>query len=145
MRKISLSPSGIFYPKIPGEIVVNMPLYIEKSGKKRHLNLNNYRNWHYQVSNYLKQQYKAIVNNEMQAYKLIRLKKIRLTFTLYKGDKRKVDRANVLSIHEKFFCDAIVELGFIQDDNDSFIESTHYYSGDIDKLNPRVEIRIELI
>lgn len=70
---------------------------------------------------------------------------IRLTFVLRKKDKRKIDRANVLSIHEKFFCDALVELGCIPDDNDNYIESTHYYSGEIDKEYPRVDIIIEEI
>lgn len=120
-----------------------MPLYIVKAGKKRYINLNNYRNWHYQVSNQLKIAYKNIVNQEMQQFRLLKLNKIALTFILYKGDKRKVDRANVLSIHEKFFCDALVDLGYLPDDNDNYIQSTHYYSGDLDRLNPRVDVIIE--
>jgi len=64
---------------------------------------------------------------------------------MFRGDNRRVDRANVLSIHEKFFCDALTKHGFIPDDNDKHIKSTHYYSGGIDKLNPRVEIEITIV
>jgi len=36
-------------------IKIIMPLYIEKkNGKKIHLNLNNYRNWHHHTSNNIK-------------------------------------------------------------------------------------------
>ena len=49
----------------------------------------------------------------------------------------------MLSIHEKFFCDAMTEYGCIADDNDDYIKSTKYLSGGIDKENPRVEIIIE--
>lgn len=121
------------------EIIINSPLYIIKSGKKRHLNLNNYRNWHYQLSNNLKIAYLKII-----APQLLNtwLDTIKIDFTFYKPTKRKYDRSNVLSIHEKFFCDAMVKLGCIKDDNDDFIESTHYYDGGIDRENPRVEIKI---
>lgn len=139
-------------------ISISMPLYIsvgvrrknriamlDKDGKKIpknfHFNLNNYRNWHYQVSNNLKIAYKDIAEERLV---LVCVEPpIRLHFILWKKDKRKVDRANVLSIHEKFFCDALVELNYIPDDNDDYITSSHYYTGGIDKINPRVEIWIE--
>jgi len=73
------------------------------------------------------------------------LKSIKLTLTYYKGSKRRTDRANILSIHEKFLCDALVECGLISDDNDNIIKSTTYLSGNIDKENPRVECVIESI
>jgi Holliday junction resolvase RusA-like endonuclease len=43
---------------------------------------------------------------------------------------------------EKFFLDALVELGCIEDDNDNFIKETKYNGDKIDKQNPRVEVRI---
>jgi hypothetical protein len=69
-------------------------------------------------------------------------KKIDISFKLVRGDKRRVDRSNILSIHEKFFCDAIVDLGIIPDDNDKHINKTLYESGEICKIKPRVEITI---
>lgn len=127
------------------EIVISLPLYLllskKEGGKKYYINLNQYRNWHFQVSNNLKRKYSQIVSSLLPP-NLSFKNKIELTFTLWKRDKRRQDRANPLSIHEKFFCDALVSTGAIPDDNDTFITSTHYYTGGIDRENPRVEIRI---
>lgn len=122
-----------------------MPLYIDLErktmpAKRYYINLNNYRNWQYHVSNKLKIKYKDIVRPALYG---ITFKYITLDFLLHRGDKRRVDRSNILSIHEKFLCDAIVECGCIKDDNDNFLHSTHYYTGNIDKKNPRVDIQIK--
>ena len=109
-------------------------------GKKYHINLNQYRNWHYIVSNNLKQKYKEVIAEQLQGKKFT--KPVRLIFTMHRGDKRKVDRSNVLCIHEKFFCDALVEAGCMPDDNDNFIQETIYRTGTIDNINPRIEIEV---
>ncbi len=121
---------------------------LDKNGlkvpKMYYLNLNNYRNWHYQVSNNLKRKYKEIVERKFEDIDFLsRIDPVELTFIMYRKDKRKVDRSNVLSVHEKFFCDALVELGYIKDDADKYISSSHYYSGGIEKENPRVDIIIK--
>lgn len=130
------------------DIKISMPLYVDIPYKRKqvkpkryYFNLNNYRNWHVNVKNNIKKQYSEIARK-----KLVNIKPktpVILTFILWKKDKRKGDRSNVLSIHEKFFCDALVECGCIIDDNDTYIESSHYYTGGIDKENPRVEIIIQ--
>ena len=122
-----------------------MPLGISmgvKKSKMYYFNLNNYRNWHYQVSNELKKRYKDIASNKLEEHD-ISFENVELTFIMYRKDKRKIDRANVLSVHEKFFCDSLVELGYITDDNDNHITSSHYYTGGVDKDNPRVDITIQ--
>ena len=48
------------------------------------------------------------------------------------------------SRHEKFFCDSLVDLGKLPDDNDDYILESHYYTGSVDVVDPRVEIFIEL-
>lgn len=122
-------------------LVFVVPLFVQPAKKKYHINLNQYRNWHYQVSNMVKKEYLNQVKNQIENIKFN--SKISLIFTLYKGSARKMDRANILSIHEKFFCDALVHCGCIEDDNDDYITSTHYYSGGIDKDNPRVQIEVQ--
>jgi len=127
------------------EVVVISPLHITMGVKKiknYHLNLNQYRNWHYQVNNNLKVAYKQIITPQLEG---LSFSKIKLSFVYFKPSKRRVDRANVLCIHEKFFCDALVEAGCLVDDNDDYLESTHYYTGGIDTKNPRVEIKITRI
>jgi len=128
-------------------IKIISPLFLQLSkgakGKKYYLNLNNYRNWHYIVSNNLKKAYKELMKSELGDLDITG--RIEIKFLLIRGDSRKVDRANVLSVHEKFFCDALVELGCIEDDNDKFIVRTIYESGEIDRGNGRVEIFISSV
>lgn len=127
------------------EVIISMPLYVQLSkkekAKKYHINLNVYNQWHYIAKNNIKVKYKEIASPKLEG--LVFDKKIELTFTLWKATKRKVDRANPLSIHEKFFCDALTELGCIPDDNDDHVYATHYYTGGLDRENPRVDITIK--
>ena len=109
-----------------------------KADKRVALNLNVYRNLHYLVNNQVKQVYNELMAPQLEG--IVFDKPIKITFTLYKRDKRRVDRANILSIVEKFFCDAMVKSGCIVDDNDDYILETHYKTGGIDKNNPRVDI-----
>lgn len=131
------------------QMKINLPLFIDiprKTMKPRrmYINLNNYRNWNYIVNNQVKKIYKEkvydAIPDEYRNFKYIT--KVRMTFRLFPGSKRKIDRSNVLSITEKFFCDALVEIGMLRDDNDNYIESTFYDSGYMDKNNPRVEVTI---
>ncbi len=121
---------------------ISMPLFVVmgiKKPKRVYFNLNNYRNWHYQVSNNAKVAYGKIMAPKVE---LLTFSRIKLDFVLHRGDRRHVDRSNILCIHEKFFCDGLTECGCITDDNDKFLESSHYYTGEIDKENPRVDIII---
>jgi hypothetical protein len=124
---------------------INLPLavYLTRKtmpDKKMIINLNNYRNWSYIVSNQVKKAYCQAVEPLVRG--LILEPRLSLVFTYYKGSKRISDRSNVLCVHEKFFLDALVELGCIEDDNDSFIKSTHFDGDKIDIKNPRVEVLI---
>ena len=126
------------------EVTVCMPLFLHLSdrpkAKKYIINLNYYKTWHYLAMNNVKKKYKEIATPLLEGVRFN--KKVELTFTLWMGTRRRVDRANPLCIHEKFFCDVLTESGCIPDDNDDYIEATHYYTGGVDKENPRVEIRI---
>ena len=68
---------------------------------------------------------------------------VEVTYVLYPGSRRLLDKSNVLCLHEKFFMDALVEMGRLPDDNFLFDYHTHYKMGKIDKDNPRVEIFIK--
>lgn len=124
-------------------IKIIMPLYIKKkNGKRMHINLNNYRNWHHYTSNNIKKQYQAIALRKIPKKKC---KSAEITYTLYRGDNRRVDLSNVLSIHDKFFCDALTKSGFIPDDDCKHIKKIVYLHGGVDKDNPRVEIQIKSV
>lgn len=126
-------------------IKIDLPLFITlprktKADKKMIINLNNYRNWHYITSNQTKEAYKEQIRPMLDGVKFDR--QIKLHFIYFKPSARRSDRSNVLSIQEKFFCDALVECGCIPDDNDDIIIETRYSGGSIDRENPRVEVYI---
>lgn len=112
-----------------------------KPPKKLILNLNNYRNWQFYESNAAKVAYTEAMEGQLKGKSFRPPILLRLTY--WKGTARVSDRSNVLCIHEKFICDALVAYGCIQDDNDNFIRGTVYQTGGIDRKNPRVEIMIE--
>jgi hypothetical protein len=117
------------------------PLVIIKSnGKSWSINLNHYRNTYYRTLNNLKISYKEEMT--LQIKKLPLLTKIKIIYTLYPATRRLCDVANVCSITDKFFCDSLVELEIIKDDNYLYIPEVNYVFGNVDKLNPRVEILI---
>lgn len=71
--------------------------------------------------------------------------RIEIHYTLYPKTKRLCDVANVLSVVDKFFCDALSEFGKIEDDNYLFIPKVSYSFGQVDKENPRADILIKEI
>ena len=80
-----------------------------------------------------------------QILKLPKMDKIRLTYILFPQTKRRTDIGNVLSIHDKFFCDALVEFKRLPDDDYRYIDEVMYKFGRVDKENPRVEVWIEVM
>ena len=127
-------------------ICIELPLSVipavnKSNGKKYILNLNNYCNWHYHVKNNVKKTYQSEIANKLQGIKFY--DPVSLVFVLHMGSARRVDRANVLCIHEKYFCDAMTEQGCMPDDNDKYILSTTYKTGAISKDNPCVRVYID--
>lgn len=125
--------------KIISPLFVDLPRKTMKD-KRVYLNLNVYRNLNRFTNGDAKKIYCEDMEKQLKGLKL--KTPIVLTFTLYRKDKRKGDRANPLSICEKFFCDALTHWECIPNDTDEFILSTHYYTGEIDKTNSRCEITI---
>jgi Holliday junction resolvase RusA-like endonuclease len=107
------------------------------------LNLNEYRNAHFQQLNDMKKRFKGIMASQIE--ELPQLGRIQIEYTLYPKTKRLCDVANVLSVLDKFFCDALSELGKIEDDNYLYVPKVSYEIGEVDKNNPRAEILIKEI
>ncbi|MDT8282525.1 MAG: hypothetical protein RQ982_06880 [Gammaproteobacteria bacterium] len=121
-------------------VIINSPLEVKASRQNFILNLNRYRNTHHQILHRAKINYKSIIEKQIRSLKV--MDKIELTFVLFPKTKRLTDLSNVLSIHDKFFCDALVELGKLPDDNYQHITNIKYMFGEVDRINPRVEIYI---
>jgi hypothetical protein len=120
-------------------ITIPVPIYVKVSKKNTFsINLNEYRNAHFHVLNKAK-----VVFAEMIAPVLAsipRMNTTKLHFKLFFGSNRDVDTANVCSIVEKFFCDAMVSHGILEDDNRRFLIGSTSDFGGIDTKNPRVEV-----
>jgi len=123
--------------------MINSPIYLiqprkTKKDKKYALNINTYRNLNFIVNNILKKQYKELMRDQLE-WKVFNTP-IHIEYTLYWAYKS--DLMNVVSIVDKFFCDALTEYKCIKDDNIDYIT---WYSMKVwgkDRLDPRVEILI---
>lgn len=108
--------------------------------KKLYLNLNVYRNTHQMTLNTAKRIYCEQVKPQMEGVKL--RTPISIRFRYYKPTRRESDKANVLAIVEKFFCDALEHWGCIPRDNDEIIFRQSYLETVYDKNKGRVEIEV---
>jgi hypothetical protein len=119
-------------------IKLSLPLFItNRSNKRKWLTLNNYRNWHYQVSNDIKRRFKSEVFDKLDFKG-----KVKIEYFYFAPDKRTRDLMNVISVIDKFFQDAMVDRGCIEsDDLSTVVEVNSCYMG-IDKLDPRLDVMI---
>jgi len=104
--------------------------------------MNNYRNWHYQESNSIKKTFKWDIMS-MLDFKFSG--KIGIRYFYYAPDKRKRDLMNVISVIDKFFQDAMVENGCIENDDLSTVTQISAVYMGIDRNNPRLDVSITKI
>jgi len=119
---------------------LSLPLFIaNRSNKRRWLTMNNYRNWHYQVSNDIKRKFKSNISDKLD----FRFDgKIRIEYFYFAPDNRTRDLMNVISVVDKFFQDAMVENDcIVSDDLSTVVEVNSCYMG-VDKQNPRLDVMI---
>lgn len=126
-------------------VKIDIPLRIKVSSKKDFiLNLNNYRNTHFQILNKAKKNYKDLIINKLTGLNIKdKFNRVEIEYILYPKSHRLTDLDNVISIIQKFFQDAIVEMGLIEDDNYKFIVKNIQRFGKVDKVFPRVEVVIK--
>jgi len=91
----------------------------------------------------MKIKYKEVMAEQVLA--LPKMDKVIIDYILYPKTKHLCDLDNILSVHSKFIQDSLVELDRLPDDNYLHILESRFRFGEIDKLNPRVEIIIKEI
>ena len=91
--------------------VFALPCYLYLGNKKLSLNLNWYRNAHYQTLNKTKRLYEPISGDVFNAGK------IRVNYTLVWNNNRRTDFMNWIAIADKYFLDWLVGMGCIPDDD----------------------------
>lgn len=122
---------------------ISVPLAVALNKKETNwftLNLNAYRNANFHTLNNAKIAFKDRVSPLFK--NIPKLNGCTLEFTLFPGSNIKCDVSNICSIVEKFFNDAFVECGKLDDDNYTFVPTSRYNFGGVDKINPRVEVTI---
>lgn len=123
--------------------IIESPLFIPLSKNKKFiLNLNNYRNMYFRTLNNSKIAYKKTMEEQILDQIPVPMDKIAIQYKVFKGDRRRFDVGNITSIHQKYFEDAIVELGRISDDRHENIPLSFESFGGISTDRPRVEITI---
>lgn len=126
---------------------ITMPVVFKiwvKKPKNISISLNRYRNAHHFTSNNIKKRYKDLVKTKLAPYWKIKLVlPISLVFKYYNGTHRRSDLEWFCAIQNKFFQDALVELGYIEDDNYDFITDIRYIYWWYDKWKAKVEIEIK--
>lgn len=122
-------------------MIYNSPLKVLATKLKGWiLNLNQYRNTHFRTLNTVKINYKLAMESQIATGP--KYNKIACIYTVYPKDRRSFDLGNVCCIHQKFFEDALVELGKLPDDNYNYIPLVIYQFGKVDPLKPRVEVEV---
>lgn len=106
---------------------IEFPACVQVQKRKYALNLNIYRNTHYYLLNQMKKNFSSLVQEQLKD--IPKLKKVFLKYIVHPKTKRLFDVANVCSIADKFFCDALVRAGIIEDDNCTIVEYVSYTAG----------------
>jgi hypothetical protein len=94
-----------------------IPSRVQVGNKVFALNLNGYRNAHFQTLNNAKKNFKILLYNTYPEILLIRAQSVIVQYKITPHNKRLFDTQNIISVVDKFFLDALVEAGTIPDDN----------------------------
>lgn len=120
---------------------IELPIRVLISKKKFFLiNLNMYRNAHFQTLNKAKKVFAEQVSPLLKG--IPHMSGCTMEFVLYPGSHRLCDVSNICSVVDKFFCDTLVTCGHLPDDNYNYLTDIRYKFGRVDKMNPRVEVTI---
>lgn len=86
--------------------------------------------------------FRAYVKESYPELLKLKFKEVELQYTIYFGNKRRRDLMNVGAVVDKFLCDALQELGVIDDDNYEVISKVVFIA-EKDIGNERIEVEIK--
>ena len=128
--------------KIISPLFITLPRKTVKD-KRIALNMNTYRNLHHRISNDAKKAYSEALREQLEGLSI--QTPVEVTYKVYKGSKRRLDKMNVISVVSKFLLDSITDYGCWEDDNDDYVKKETIMPTELDRENPRVEIIIKEI
>jgi hypothetical protein len=121
--------------------IITLPWKVPLSKNKDFpVNLNYYRNACFQELNKAKINFKELVSPLLGS--VLCMESCSLHYVIFPSSKRECDISNVCSIADKFFSDTLVSSGKITDDNFKVIPNISFSYGQVDPLNPRIEVTI---
>ncbi len=97
--------------------------------ERKILSLNVYRNLNHWAKNKAKRNYAQIVCLELRPFRSVKFDTPVITYTLFSKTKRRRDLSNFCSIIDKFFCDALVDMNMIEDDDCTHLQEINYRFG----------------
>ena len=115
-----------------------------KKDRKVSISLNWFRHAHHRDYTKAKNLYCEIMAEQIKQFDPIK-GKLKIHYEFYAARNDSPDLDNFVGAAKKFFQDALVKNGLIEDDNVNFItKNSESYSG-IDKENPRIEAFITVL
>jgi hypothetical protein len=138
------------------EFHLKLPMRIRTSTKKvTPFNLNVYRNLHFRSLTALKHKFQDHAKDLISTAKIPPLGRIRLHYQVFVKTKRKLDIANVCSIVDKFFCDALQQAKIIREDDYDHLDfvsfgfgglaAEEYVRVTITEIEPRKDIPMRIL
>jgi len=124
------------------EHLLTCPLHVMISSRKKwHINLNSYRNAHFQVLSKAKREFHSIM--KQQVLTLPPMELVEMSYLLFWRGSGRCDTRNICTIVDKFLMDVIVTLGRLPDDDYKHDLEAKFRFGGIDRVNPRVEAYVK--
>jgi hypothetical protein len=132
------------------EIKLTLPIYHSnkkksKSGKTFLLSLNWYRNSYHYEKNKVKKEYQDLIAKELEYLgPEDKMQEYKIKYVLFYRNGLS-DAMNVISVVDKFFQDALQELGIVENDTVKNCKKITVEVGGYSRSYPRVEITVEKI
>ena len=120
------------------KMVFEIDDFVMVGNKKIMLNLNVYRNLHYQINDKAKKIFKNNLVLEHPELLTIKADKVIISYHIITYDNRKFDTMNIISVVDKYFLDALTGLGVIPDDDYSHAEYNQGQTYRLKGKGPRI-------
>lgn len=118
--------------------------FVMVNNKRWALNLNNYRNSHYHALSDAKITFCSNLLILYPELRQIKANKLTVNYTIIPHNNQLFDTQNIVSIVDKFFLDALVNIGCIPDDNYTVVSHGEIRVADIEKTNKCKKILISV-
>lgn len=128
------------------ELSFSIPTEVQLSQKKKFiLNQNHYRNTHFRDLAKAKALFNVFVCDLDLLEEINNVpfsKPVRFHYEYWAPRNQVYDRMNVLSIADKFLCDALIGVGVLKDDDYKKVLTPTFENMGVDRANPRLEVTI---